>query len=212
VYPFDVEGWKGVSQATQVREFQDEGLVFAENFVAPGAIAAHLPFVGDAAWELLERYNQMVIGGVLVEDSTTGSVSSLLGMAHPRYQITRHDQARFVRGVKLLGRLHFEMGAEFLVVPFENHPIVRSMDELERVCSAQSEPGSLELFTVHLMGTARMGADPESSVVDVSGQLWELPGCYVADASLFPTAIGVNPQLTIMALATRVAERVELAA
>lgn len=212
VYPFDVEGWKGVSQAAQIREFHDEGLVFGENFVAPGAIAAHLPFVGDAAWELLQRYNQMVIGGVLVEDSTTGSVSSLFGMAHPVYQITRHDHARFVRGVKLLGQLHFEVGAELLVLPFENHPIVRSLDELNEACAAQRQPGELELFTVHLMGTARMGADPAESVVDLSGQSWELPGLYVADASLFPSAIGVNPQLTIMALATRVAERVELRA
>ena len=69
---------------------------------------------------------------------------------------------------------------------------------------------SLELFTVHLMGTARMGGTAGSSVVDASGELWDLPGCYIADASLFPTAIGVNPQITIMALATRVAWRLEL--
>ena len=61
------------------------------------------------------------------------------------------------------------------------------------------------------MGTARMGSRPADSVVDLSAQLWDLPGCYVADASLFPTAIGVNPQITIMALATRVAERISLA-
>jgi len=57
------------------------------------------------------------------------------------------------------------------------------------------------------MGTARMGGRPETSVVDLDGQLWDLPGCFVADASLFPTAIGVNPQITIMALGTRVAHR-----
>jgi choline dehydrogenase-like flavoprotein len=61
------------------------------------------------------------------------------------------------------------------------------------------------------MGTARMGGSADSSVVDASGEVWDLPGCYVADASLFPTAIGVNPQITIMALATRVAWRLELA-
>jgi long-chain-alcohol oxidase len=69
--------------------------------------------------------------------------------------------------------------------------------------------GTLELFSVHLMGTAMMGAQPEQSVVDLSGQLWDLPGCYVADASLFPTAIGANPQVTIMALATLVASRMQ---
>jgi choline dehydrogenase-like flavoprotein len=60
------------------------------------------------------------------------------------------------------------------------------------------------------MGTCRMGSDPASSVVGLDGQLWDLPGCYVADASLFPTAVGVNPQVAIMALATRVARRLSI--
>jgi choline dehydrogenase-like flavoprotein len=54
-----------------------------------------------------------------------------------------------------------------------------------------------------------MGSRASDSVVDLSGQVWDLPGCYVCDASLFPTAIGVNPQITIMALATRIAERID---
>ena len=60
------------------------------------------------------------------------------------------------------------------------------------------------------MGTCRMGSDPRDSVVNMSGELWDLPGCYVADASLFPTAVGVNPQVTIMAMATLVAQRLRL--
>jgi long-chain-alcohol oxidase len=55
-----------------------------------------------------------------------------------------------------------------------------------------------------------MGSSPRDSVVNLNGELWDLPGCYVADASLFPTAVGVNPQVTIMALATRVAQRLQL--
>ncbi len=60
------------------------------------------------------------------------------------------------------------------------------------------------------MGTCRMGSRPSHSVVNLSGEVWDLPGCYVADASLFPTAVGVNPQVTIMALATRVAQRLQV--
>ena len=61
-----------------------------------------------------------------------------------------------------------------------------------------------------MMGTCKMGSSPDDSVVNLSGELWDLPGCYVADASLFPTAVGVNPQVTIMALATRVAQRLRV--
>jgi choline dehydrogenase-like flavoprotein len=97
-----------------------------------------------------------------------------------------------------------------VLVPFTNNPVATSVDDLRKLDERTVPKSELELFTVHLMGTARIGRTPEDSVVGPSGELWNLPGCYVADASLFPTAIGVNPQITIMALATRVAWRLSL--
>ncbi|HEX7672428.1 MAG TPA: GMC family oxidoreductase, partial [Polyangiaceae bacterium] len=211
VYPFDVEAWKGVSQYAQIREFMNDGILMAENFVPPGSLAAHIPVQGDDAWELMSRYNQMVLSGVLVEDSTSGAVSrSFLGLPQVRYDITLLDHRRFVRGVKLLAEMHFALGAEKVLLPFSSHPVATSVDELAKLDVTSVAKETLELFTVHLMGTARMGSSPETSVVSPTGEAWDLPGCYVADASLFPTAIGVNPQITIMALATRVAFRLEL--
>jgi choline dehydrogenase-like flavoprotein len=212
IYPFDVEAWKGVSQFAQIREFSDDGILMAENFVSPGALGAHIPFHGAEAWELMSRYNQMVLSGVLVEDSTTGSVSrSMFGMPEVRYDVTAHDHRRFLKGVKLLAEMHFALGAEKVMLPFTSFPFAKNADELRALDESRIPRRALELFTVHLMGTARMGGSADSSVVDASGEVWDLPGCYVADASLFPTAIGVNPQITIMALATRVAWRLELA-
>lgn len=209
IYPHEVNAWQGVSQWCQVREFHDEGILFAENFIPPTAMAANLPVMGNEISEMMRRYNNMVVSGVLVEDSTTGTVRrSLLNMPIVSYQITEHDHRRFLRGVKLLASLHFEMGAETVILPFHNMPIARNMDDLEKIAATQTRMSTLELFTVHLMGTARMGSDPKQSVVGLDGQIWDLPGAYVADASLFPTAIGVNPQIGIMALATRVAERI----
>jgi choline dehydrogenase-like flavoprotein len=211
VFPFDVEGWKGVSQYAQIREFHDDGILMAENFIPPGALAAHIPFQGAEAWELMQRYSQMVLSGVLVEDSTTGTVDrGFFGMAEARYDVTAHDHRRFIKGVKLLAELQFEMGAEKVLLPFGNRPVATSMDDVRAIDEKSVPRSELELFTVHLMGTARIGRDRNDSAVGPSGELWDLPGCYVADASLFPTAIGVNPQITIMALATRVAWRLEL--
>jgi len=55
------------------------------------------------------------------------------------------------------------------------------------------------------MGTCRMGRDPGSTVVDQYGRLHGMHNLFVADASVFPSCLGVNPQVTIMALATRTA-------
>lgn len=208
IYPGEVNAWQGVSQWCQIREFHDEGIYFAENFVPPTAVATKIPFEGAEAWDFMSRYNHMVMSGVLVEDSNTGVVHrGPLGTPIVRYDITDYDHARFLKGAKLLAEMHFEMGAERVLLPFTNLHEARSVDDLARIDPTVQRPQHLELFTVHLMGTARMGATEESSVVDLDGQLWDLPGAYVADASLFPTAIGVNPQVTIMALATRVAHQ-----
>jgi choline dehydrogenase-like flavoprotein len=62
--------------------------------------------------------------------------------------------------------------------------------------------------TSHLMGTCRMGLDPETSVVDPDGRSWDIPNLWVCDGSLFVTAGGVNPSLTIQALALRISDRI----
>lgn len=216
VYPHDVRGWKGVSQWGQVREFHDEGIIFAENMVPSGAMAAALPAHGRAVWREMQRYNNMVLSGILVEDTSTGVIRrGPFDMALPFYSITQRDLETFLRAVRTLGKMHFEMGAERLILPFANLHEVRSIDELRRVNTVNIKIRDVELFTPHLMGTARMGATARSSVVDLQGQVWDLPGCYIADASIFPTAIGVNPQVTIMALALKMgadlAERIHRA-
>jgi choline dehydrogenase-like flavoprotein len=62
----------------------------------------------------------------------------------------------------------------------------------------------------HLVGGCRMGSDPDQSVVDADHGAWEVPNLYIADGSVMPTQGSANPALTIMALASRLAERLDL--
>ncbi|MDJ0450739.1 GMC family oxidoreductase [Methylocystis sp. JR02] len=62
--------------------------------------------------------------------------------------------------------------------------------------------------TSHLLGTCRMGDDPRTSVVNSDGRSWDIPNLWICDGSLFPTCGGVNPSLTIQALACRTADRI----
>ena len=62
--------------------------------------------------------------------------------------------------------------------------------------------------TAHLNGTCRMGDDPRESVVNADGRSWDIPNLWVCDGSLFPTVGGVNPSLTIQALACRIGDRI----
>ena len=66
-------------------------------------------------------------------------------------------------------------------------------------------PNQLLVVTFHQMASCRMGASAKTSVVNAENHVWGVPGLYVADASVFPSASGVNPMLTIMGIAHRAA-------
>lgn len=83
---------------------------------------------------------------------------------------------------------------------------IRSTAELSKLDDVGWEAGEVSLFCFHQMGTARMGGSSRQSVVSPTGRMWAYENLYVADSSLFPTASGVNPQLTIYALADVVAD------
>jgi long-chain-alcohol oxidase len=65
--------------------------------------------------------------------------------------------------------------------------------------------GQVTLGSFHLMGTARMGQSREDSVCDSNGRAWDVSGLYVVDGSVLPTALGVNPMVTIEAAAHKIA-------
>lgn len=69
--------------------------------------------------------------------------------------------------------------------------------------------GNAMCSSAHQMGTCRMAASEEAGVVDARGRVWGSEGLYVADSSVFPSASGVNPMVTVMALADWIARAVD---
>ena len=82
---------------------------------------------------------------------------------------------------------------------------------IDAVTSHSLAPREYGVFTAHQMGSCRMGTDPATSVADPWGELHDTQGVWIGDASAFPTASGVNPMVTIMALARRTAEAIAAA-
>jgi choline dehydrogenase-like flavoprotein len=80
--------------------------------------------------------------------------------------------------------------------------------ELHRFAKAKISAGDLALISYHPLGTCRMGRDPRTAVVDLDHQLHEVKKLFIVDGSTVQGPLGVNPQLTIMAMATRAAERI----
>jgi choline dehydrogenase-like flavoprotein len=207
IFDRDIEAWKGVIQGNQIREFIDEGILITTTMVPPGLLAMSLPSFGAESWELMRDYNKMLVAGCLVEDTGTGRVSlDLFGEAKMRYDVNDRDFANLIRGAALTAEILFAAGARKVLLPIDGLPSISSPDEIQRLYQHPIPKDQVECLTVHAMGTCRMGVDPRSSVVKPNGESWDVPGLWIADASIFPTPIGVNPQISIMALATRIGQ------
>jgi len=208
IYDEPVTGWKGAHQAFQVREFEEQGLLFAAVNMPPSVLAMSFPQRGRALGELMAQYDRMVLAGMLCEDTATGRVRTIDGRPQAFYQLAEADAANLQRGVSLLSELLFASGAKRILLPFHGAPELASADDARRLLDTRIPAKGWEVVTVHMMGTAAMGTDRSAAVTDSFGTVYDADRLIVADASLFPTPIGVNPMETIMALATRAAAHV----
>lgn len=204
IFDQEVRGWEGVHQAFQVREFEDEGLIFAAVNVPPSIVAMTMPLQGAELGNIMREYSRMVVAGMLVEDTATGRVWVGPGGAPiTLYQLSDFDAEKLKRGTALLSELLFACGAKRILLPFATVGDLHGPDDIRKIFTRPVPKSSMEVLTVHMMGTAAMGSDRARAVADDFGHVHDADRLVVCDASLFPTPIGVNPMLTIQALATR---------
>jgi choline dehydrogenase-like flavoprotein len=107
----------------------------------------------------------------------------------------------------MAAELHLAAGAEEVWTPLPGAGPLRSRADARRLPGGRWTGRDLKLSAHHPLGTARMGSDHRRSVVDGHGRVHGIGGLAVVDASALPGSPGVNPQVTIMALATRSARR-----
>ncbi|CAN5602140.1 GMC family oxidoreductase [soil metagenome] len=207
VFDESVRGWHGVHQGFQVREFADDGIIIAASNLPPSLVALALPHHGSALGEVMADYDRMVTAGCLIEDSTSGRVLDVPGVGPvPLYRASEGDLRRVVRGVALTAEALFEAGARKVLLPFHGVPDLLGPDDVRALFRRTIPRGAMQLLTVHLMGTARMSEDRARGVVSSYGAFHDAAGLFVADASLFPGPVGLNPMETIVALASRNAD------
>lgn len=127
------------------------------------------------------------------------------------YRLTRSVLDALHRSMLAAAEVFFAAGAQRVHAPggdrfFIDAGMRGSLEEL--IPRHNVRPGQVSINSAHLMGGCRMGTDPATSVTDAWGQVHGMPWLFVADSSLFPRCSEVNPYLTVMALADRVAQRV----
>jgi choline dehydrogenase-like flavoprotein len=203
----EVLGWQGVHQAYQVREFIDDGILLTAVNLAPSLLAMGLPGHGRELGAMMADYNHIVTAGCLIEDTGSGRVRNIPGRGPlVTYQLSAADADRVVRGTRHVAELMLAAGARRVLLPFAGAPEVRDIADLKAILDRPVARGGMQLFTVHLMGTARMSPDARRGVTDSFGACHGMPNLLVADASVLPGPIGVNPMETIISLVMRNAQ------
>ncbi|MEP6857255.1 MAG: GMC family oxidoreductase N-terminal domain-containing protein [Gemmatimonadales bacterium] len=219
MYASPIEAWRGPPQTIVCDEFSNLSKGYGYRIEAapvhPGLSAAGLPW--SSAREHRREMQQVRFASpfiVLTRDSSSGRVRITRdGEPYFDYRIGRAEKRLLKHGMATAARMHFAAGAERITTLHSSRLLWdRAADRgsIDKFCrlinAASTSPNRLPLFSAHQMGTCRMGADRARAVCDADGAVYGVKGAYVADASLFPASSGVNPMITIMALAHHVAK------
>lgn len=205
--PEDVMGWNGTPQAYSLDVLHKEGILFEGIFLPPDVASTMNPFVGKQLHEFMRNYKHMATFGFMIEDSSRGRVVNV-PFAGPliRYDMNQADADKMKRATSFLARIFLKHGVK-RIIPVIHSAVKEICNEadLKRFDDSNIQPEDIEAAAFHPLGTARMARDADHGVVDINCKVFEREGLYVCDGSTMPSALGVNPQLTIMAFSDRLA-------
>ena len=203
----EVRGWEGVMQSYAVNEWEDRGILLEATFTPLAFGAQWLPGTGIEHSERVLAYDRIASTGVHLSDRSSGRVGLARdGSLRITYRLTEDDASRLTFGIARAAELFYAAGAREVYPQIAGIPAIPR----DRIADLEASPpavGALRLEAFHPMGTARMDADPRAGVVATDGALHGAEALYVADGSLLPSSIGVNPMMTIIAMAARVSRQ-----
>ena len=206
-FDFRTDGFRTVPQGYGIHEFWPEGLLFEGGTTPPDLLAANTHEVGHTFMAFAESMDRQVTFGMAIKDTAKGHVfRGPAGRPLITYSVNDEDMARLRRGTEILARVFFAAGAVRVHLPVRGFPFFDDESDIERFRRARLRPRDYDLTAYHPLGTTRMGIDPRRSVVGPDHQTHDVPGLYLMDGGVIPSSLGVNPQITIMAMATRAGE------
>jgi choline dehydrogenase-like flavoprotein len=203
----EVKGWLGVPQGVYVDEFWDQGIMLEGIFVGPMLTAPNMPFFGRRNKELMFSYPKIAAFGAMIHDETRGRVRpGLYKRPFITYRVIKDDVQKAQKAIGHTSEIFFAAGAKRVYPTLPRLPEIRDREKVSEIFSYNLKNSDLEMMAFHPMGTCRMGVDPRKSVTGPYGETFDVNNLFVADASLFPSCLGVNPMESIMAFANRNAD------
>jgi choline dehydrogenase-like flavoprotein len=209
IFPEAVDPQFGATQGYQSFAYLEEGFKLETLWAPPPLLSMRFPGYGADLQALFAEIPQMAVWDAIVSaNRSTGRVKARWRSLEPSLHWTIHpeDVAIMRRSLHVIAQLFFAAGATKILPGVQGiADVMTNVEETWALASDAVKPENLVMGGNHVFCTTRMHGDPRRGVVDEDGRCHDLENLYIADTGIFPQCPSVNPMLTGMALARRLA-------
>jgi choline dehydrogenase-like flavoprotein len=204
-YEEEVRGWDGVMQSYYIDQWKPQRILLEATFTPLAFGGAWLQGTGRQHQQAMLNFGHIGSIGVHLSDESSGRIRlTNNGALRASYKLTPADANRLTYGIARAAEIHFAAGATEVYPNIARAPKL-TPNRLAEFEATRFKPSELRLEAFHPMGTARIASE-DKGVCAPNGSVHGTRDLYVADASLFPTSVGVNPMMTVIAFARQIAE------
>jgi choline dehydrogenase-like flavoprotein len=201
----EIRPWHGVTQGYCVDRWE-EGYLLQVYSLSPDQLFMAMPYsLGDSRLEAIRDFKNMALAGPLVHDEDSVGRVTLSGLM---YFLGDGDRRRLLAGIRETARVFFAAGAQEVYTGIVGSKPIKRVEDIDAAVTDDIPARDLYLYASHPMSTVPMGGDPERAAVDPDGRVYGWDNLFVADASVFPTSLGVNPQVSTMAIGLTIGQSV----
>ncbi len=202
VFPEIINSYRGLQISHYLKMSPDRGYIFETWFNPPMFQSTIMPGWWDEHWMNMHRYNRMACTGVLVGSDSNAEVR-LGGLTRRefRYTPTKKDFDTLLDGLQIAGDIYLAAGAETVIPNTFKYYEYASPEALKMLKYDIKDHSDITLGTGHPQGGNILSRNRKIGVVDEQLKVYDYDNLFVTDASVFPTAVGVNPQITVMSMA-----------
>lgn len=209
----NIHTWRGAMLGVYVDEFEHPskgGFVLEGGGAGPVELGMSTePGTGAVYMDFMSRSKNYASCVTLIHDHNVGQVRWEDGRKVIEYSIADKDFPAMKNALKAAARIYFAAGAKRVFLPTIERRVAESVDQIDAVVdSLANEPFTFRMVSYHPQGTMRMGADAKKTVVNPWGETHDIKRLFVADASLFPTSLLVNPQESVYAISNYIADHI----
>ncbi|HVO75995.1 MAG TPA: GMC family oxidoreductase [Ignavibacteriaceae bacterium] len=206
-FPDKIDSYDGLQISHFMKITPDTGFIMESWFNPPMFQSTAMPGWFEDHYRNMKRYDRLTCVGLLVgsESNAKVRIAGLTGR-EIEYTPTEKDFRTLLSGLELAGEIMLEAGAESVMPNTFKYYEFKNKDEVRKLHEYIKDPSEITLGTGHPQGGNIIGSSPDKGVVNPEFKVFGFNNLYVCDASVFPTSLGVNPQLTVMALADYASE------